>query len=62
MADLIAIGYPDEATAEAAADEARRLAADLIIEPDAIAVIVRLVELPVRQAPRGPVIEPAPSR
>ena len=27
MADLIAIGYPDEATAEAAADEARRLAA-----------------------------------
>ena len=41
MADLVAIGYPDEATAEAAADEARRLAADLIIQPDAIAVIVR---------------------
>jgi uncharacterized membrane protein len=41
MADLIAIGYPDETTAEAAADEARRLAHDLIIEPDAIAVIVR---------------------
>jgi uncharacterized membrane protein len=41
MADLIAIGYPDEATAEAAAEEARRLARDLIIEPDAIAVIVR---------------------
>ena len=41
MADLIAIGYPDEATAEAAADEARRLASDLIIQPDAIAVIVR---------------------
>ena len=41
MADLIAIGYPDEATAEAAADEARRLARDLIIEPDAIASIVR---------------------
>jgi uncharacterized membrane protein len=41
MADLIAIGYPDEATAEAAADEARRLAKDLIIEPDAIAVIER---------------------
>jgi hypothetical protein len=41
MSDLIAIGYPDEATAEAAADEARRLAQDLIIEPDAIAVIVR---------------------
>jgi uncharacterized membrane protein len=41
MADLIAIGYPDEITADAAADEARRLAQDLIIEPDAIAVIVR---------------------
>jgi uncharacterized membrane protein len=41
MADLIAIGYPDEATAAAAAEEARRLARDLIIEPDAIAVIVR---------------------
>jgi uncharacterized membrane protein len=41
MADLIAIGYPDESTAEAAADEARRLARDLIIEPEAIAVIVR---------------------
>src|SRR5450755_4890471 len=41
MPDLIAIGYPDEATAEAAADEARRLSRDLIIQPDAIAVIVR---------------------
>ena len=41
MADLIAIGYPDEATAEAAAEEARGLARDLIIEPDAIAAIVR---------------------
>jgi uncharacterized membrane protein len=41
MADLIAIAYPDEATAQAAADEARRLAKDLIIQPDAIAVITR---------------------
>jgi uncharacterized membrane protein len=41
MADLIAIGYPDMVTADAAADEARRLARDLIIQPDAIAVIVR---------------------
>ena len=41
MADLIAIGYPDETTAFEAADEARRLAADLIIQPDAIAVITR---------------------
>lgn len=41
MATLVAIGYPDESTAAAAADEAQRLAADLIIEPDAIAVISR---------------------
>jgi uncharacterized membrane protein len=41
MADLIAIGYPDETTATAPADEARRLARDLIIQPDAIAVIIR---------------------
>jgi uncharacterized membrane protein len=41
MAELVAIGYPDEGTAAAAADEARRLAHDLIIEPDAIATIVR---------------------
>jgi uncharacterized membrane protein len=41
MANLIAIGYPDETTAEAAACQARRLAHNLIIQPDAIAVIVR---------------------
>jgi uncharacterized membrane protein len=41
MSDLIAIGYPDETTALAAADEAQRLASDLIIQPDAIAAIVR---------------------
>ena len=41
MAELIAIGYPDETTATAAADEARQLANDLIIQPDAIAVIIR---------------------
>ena len=41
MADLIAIGYPDESTAAAAAEEARNLAQQLIIEPDAIATIVR---------------------
>jgi uncharacterized membrane protein len=40
MADLIAVGYQDEATAALAADEARRLANELIIEPDAIATIV----------------------
>src|SRR5437764_13493258 len=41
MADLIAIGYDDETTAPAAAEEVNRLAHDLIIEPDAVAVIVR---------------------
>ncbi|HEY1346390.1 MAG TPA: hypothetical protein VGF54_15490 [Streptosporangiaceae bacterium] len=41
MADLIAIGYPDETTAEAAAGQARQLAHNLIIQPGAVAVIVR---------------------
>jgi uncharacterized membrane protein len=41
MAELIAIGYDDETTAIAAAEEAERLAHDLIIQPDAIAAIVR---------------------
>lgn len=41
MADLIAIGYDDETTAARAAEEVERMAADLIIEPDAVAVVVR---------------------
>src|SRR3954471_8959160 len=41
MADLIAIGYDDETTAAAAAEEVKQLTRDLIIEPDAVAVIVR---------------------
>jgi uncharacterized membrane protein len=41
MSDLIAIGYPDEPTAAKAEKEAQRLAAELIIQPDAIASIVR---------------------
>jgi len=41
MATLVAIGYKDETTATAAGDEAQRLAHDLIIEPDAIAVVRR---------------------
>ena len=41
MADLIAIGYPDLATAEQAEAELERLAEDLVIEPDAIAIISR---------------------
>ena len=40
MADLIVIGYPDEATAYAADDEAR-LRRDLVIQPDVIAMIAR---------------------
>ncbi len=41
MAELVAIGYPDETTAAQAAAEAERLTKDLILQPDAIAVIVR---------------------
>ncbi len=41
MADLVAIGYDDEATAAKAAEEVERLEHDLLIEPDAVAVIVR---------------------
>jgi len=40
MAELIAIGYPDEGTAALAEREAQRLARELIIQPDAIASIV----------------------
>lgn len=41
MSTLIIIGYPDEPTAEQAADEARRLSRDLVIQADAIAAIRR---------------------
>jgi len=41
LAELIAIGYQDETTAYEAEQEAQRLAEDLIIQPDAIAAIVR---------------------
>jgi uncharacterized membrane protein len=40
MADLIAIGYPDMTSAAQAEEEVQRLAKDLIIQPDAVAVIV----------------------
>jgi hypothetical protein len=43
MSTLIAIGDPDENTA-AAGDEAEELASELIIQPDAIAVIRRDVK------------------
>ena len=41
MATLVVIGYPDATTAHAAQQQAERLAGDLVIEPDAIALIVR---------------------
>ncbi|HEY7482905.1 MAG TPA: DUF1269 domain-containing protein [Streptosporangiaceae bacterium] len=41
MSDLIAIGYPDETTAAEAEREVQRLVGELIIQPDAVAVIVR---------------------
>ncbi|MFB9316212.1 DUF1269 domain-containing protein [Cryptosporangium minutisporangium] len=44
MTTLVAIGYADETTATVAAEEARRLTKDLILQPDAIAVITRDLE------------------
>ena len=41
MSALLAIGYEDEPTAAKAAEEVERLEHDLLIEPDAVAVIVR---------------------
>ena len=41
MADLIAIGYDDEEAAGQAEQEVERLAGELLIQPDAVAVIVR---------------------
>jgi len=41
MADLIAIGYDDTTTALEAMDEVHRLAGDLVIQPDAVAAIIR---------------------
>src|SRR3954471_15774411 len=41
MATLVAIGYDDQATAAAAAETVNQLSRDLIIEPDAVATIVR---------------------
>jgi uncharacterized membrane protein len=41
VADLIVIGYDDEETAAKAAAEVERLSQDLLIEPEAMAVIVR---------------------
>jgi uncharacterized membrane protein len=44
MSDLIAIGYDDTTTALEAMDEVERLAQDLVIQPDAVAAIVRSPE------------------
>jgi len=44
MADLIAIGYPDETTALSAMDEAERLQHELVIQTDAVAAVVRTKE------------------
>jgi uncharacterized membrane protein len=48
MADLIAIGYPDETTALSALDEAERLQKELIIQADAVAAIIRNKEGKIR--------------
>jgi uncharacterized membrane protein len=44
VADLIAIGYPDQGTALQAMEEVNRLTKELIIQPDAVAAIVRDTE------------------
>jgi uncharacterized membrane protein len=41
MPELVAIGYPDETSALAAEKDAQQLADELIIQPDAIATVVR---------------------
>jgi uncharacterized membrane protein len=41
MAELVAIGYPDETSALVAERDAQHLADELIIQPDAIAAVVR---------------------
>lgn len=41
MAELIAIGYPDETTAALAEQEAERLSRELIIQADQLAIVVR---------------------
>ena len=41
MPDLIAIGYDDTVTAVRAMDEVESLAHDLVIQPDAIAAVIR---------------------
>ncbi len=41
MATLVAIGYPDEATAETARQTVQRLEADLVIQADQVAAISR---------------------
>jgi uncharacterized membrane protein len=44
MATLVAIGYPDQGTAEQARETVQRLEADLIIEADQVAAISRDLE------------------
>ena len=41
MPDLIAIGYDDTTTATEAMDEVLRLSKELVIQPDAVAAIIR---------------------
>ncbi len=57
MADLIVIGYADEETAGKAAEEVQHLARDLVIQSEAMAVIVRDKEGKFHVTPR---ITPSP--
>ena len=44
MATLVAIGYPDEATAERARETVQRLESELIIQADQVAAVSRDAE------------------
>src|SRR5438270_7353463 len=44
MATLVAIGYPDQGTAEQARETVRQLEADLVIQADQVAAITRDLE------------------
>ena len=59
MADLIAIGYPDTTTALHAEEEVQKLAQDLVIQPDAVATIIRNEK---RERPHHDRHEPSPGR
>ena len=61
VATIIAIGYPTEATAALAAAQTRALSADLLIDDDAIAEIVRDKEGAFRVTTNHNTVRPGPT-